>query len=214
MAGTLLTSELEAVNSMLRKVQLAPVSVLPSTEGAQPSAHAITAERLLNETRIEVCEEGWHFNTDREKELDPDATTRRITVPSGATRIDGSPGRNSTLDLTQRYDTSTDERLLYDLNENTFEFTSSVLCDIVSVFEFRHLPQAFRRYIMILAGRRLADDIHGENPEHGFSQQDVAKARIDALAADGTNKDANILRSNVGQRVLRLGGGPARRVRA
>ncbi len=74
-----LTTKLNAVNTMISVIGEAPVNTLGGT--AVPVT-VVQAENTLDETSRAVQSEGWHFNTEHEYVLTPDASTSKITLPS------------------------------------------------------------------------------------------------------------------------------------
>ena len=70
-----LTTQLEAVNSMLSYISESPVNAIPADLTTLPPSAEI-AVNLLAETSREVQSEGWHFNTEKEYELTADGDNK------------------------------------------------------------------------------------------------------------------------------------------
>ena len=66
-----LTTQLEAVNSMLGHIGEAPVDSIATPSSLPISAS--TALTILDEVSREVQSDGWHFNTEYDVTLSPDA---------------------------------------------------------------------------------------------------------------------------------------------
>ena len=133
------TTRLQAVNTMLSTIGEAPVNTLTGTLGVDVA----TAERVLDETSLEVQSMGWHFNTVPEVELTPDSSTKPfITVAPNVVRIDLES--SATHDLVLRGDT------LFDRKNNTNQFDKSIKkVTVVTALDFTDLPQLARHYILL-----------------------------------------------------------------
>ena len=83
-----LTTKLNAVNTMISVIGEAPVNTLGGT--AVPVT-VVQAESTLDEMSRAIQSEGWHFNTEHEYTLTPDASTSKITLPNNTLRVDLDP---------------------------------------------------------------------------------------------------------------------------
>ena len=107
-----LTTQLEAVNTMLGHIGEAPVNSISNT--AELPVSAANAVTILDEISREVQSEGWHFNTEIDKELTP--VNNAITLDQNVqvdhegtedvdltTRIDFIRSKTSNNDVYQEY---------------------------------------------------------------------------------------------------------------
>ena len=109
-------TELEAVNVLLTTIGEQPVNSLTGTQ----TTDVTIAQQVLNEVSREVQSQGWHFNTEHNVELVPDAFNKNITVPADTARIDAD-AKNVVVRSGK----------LFDLNERTFVFDSKLKCEII-----------------------------------------------------------------------------------
>lgn len=159
------TTRLQAVNTMLSTIGEAPVNTLTGTVGVDVA----TAERVLDETSLEVQSMGWHFNTVPEVELTPDSSTKLITVAPNVVRIDVES--SATHDLVLRGDT------LFDRKNNTNQFDESIKkVTVVTALDFQDMPQLARHYITIRAARIFQDRVVGSEKHHTFTLRDEMMA--------------------------------------
>ena len=159
------TTRLQAVNTMLSTIGEAPINTLTGVLGVDVA----TAERVLDETSLEVQSMGWHFNTVPEVELTPDSSTKLITVAPNVVRIDVES--SATHDLVLRGDT------LFDRKNNTNLFDKSIKkVTVVTALDFTDLPQLARHYITIRAARIFQDRVVGSEKHHSFTLRDEMMA--------------------------------------
>lgn len=181
------TTELEAINTMLSAVGSSPVNSLAAPLGADVAI----SQNILIETRREVLQRGWVFNTDYKLELAVDSTTNEVAVGENILRIDGSDGYNGNLDLVQR------SGKLYDRTAHTHTITASkVTVDLTYLLNWTDCPEVARRFMMIRAARVFADRIVGYNHQHQFTQMDEYQALADLREAEGDTGDYSMLTGN------------------
>jgi len=174
------TTELEAVNTMLRYVDEQPVNIIP-TSGV---GSASIAAQELHVTSRQVQTVGLEFNTER-LDLVPN-TSDNITVPETYLRIDPT---DSSKNFVQRGDK------LYDKRNNTFKITNKVTCEIVIFFAFETLPEVVRNYITIKAGRKFIRSITGEVNLEGMTKDDEEEAKLNLVSNENIVGDNNFLQS-------------------
>lgn len=178
------TSELEAVNEMLRCINEMPVN---SLDDDQVNADVAIARQTLEAVTKEVLARGWRFNTDTEYPLLP--SDGEFTVPTNTIRCVVGRQYGS---IVQR------DTRLYDLRNHTFTFTlPRILVTLVQFFPFEETPESFRRYCTIRAARQFADRQVGDQLAHAYNAQDEAWALATLQDEEGEVADYNIL---LGQR--------------
>ena len=179
------TTELEAVNTALSAVGSSPLNSLDN-----PGAEASIAQSILTEVRREVLSRGWAFNSDKEMEVAV-PSSGLYAVGENILRIDGSDGRNGSLDLVQR------AGKLYDRKAHTYTLTESTLTvDVIYNLNFTDCPEVARRYITVRAARIFADRLVGYNHQHQITQQDEYQALSTFKEYEGDTGDHNMLTGN------------------
>tara|TARA_B100001741_G_scaffold300587_1_gene287997 strand:+ start:330 stop:947 length:618 start_codon:yes stop_codon:yes gene_type:complete len=148
-----LDTELSAVNSILGSIGQSPVNNLDFDNPEIGFIH-----NLLREVNVDVQNEGWSFNSEEHVTFSPDSNGY-ITMPANVIRFDVHDGLNNrTTNVVVR------NGRLYDKYNHTDVFTSDLLVDVVSLYEFNDLPSIFQRYITHRAAGRAAAQLVG-NPQ-------------------------------------------------
>ena len=145
--ATVDTTKLTAVNDVLTSLGMGPVTALG------PTRAGTLAEQVLDSESALVQSEGWHFNTEYDVELTPDVSDN-IIVPTDALSIDA---HKVSEDVTQV------GTKLFDLEDNSFTFTSKINVDIVRFRDITDLPQPARAYIVARAARVYQDRFLGSS---------------------------------------------------
>lgn len=130
-------TKLDAVNDILLAVGRDRVKST-DTGGASPAAEA---ERVLDRCELDVQALGWHYNTRTDVELEPDGNSH-IPVPTGVITIDSMDGE---IDVTQLGD------LLYNKEDNTSTFDSSIKVMYTLRYLFHCIPHIIQMYIVACA---------------------------------------------------------------
>lgn len=180
MSTTSLTSELEAVNTMLDAIGESPVSTL-DVSGLVDVAKA---KATLDEISREVQTKGWYFNTENQYTL-PLAPDGTITLPSNFLRVDSASSETS-VDAVQR------GYRLYDRKGHTYVFQKSIKADVVILLPWEELPQSARQYILIRASRVFQARSLGSETEHRFSKDEEDTSLAILNAAEGEDGDYNM----------------------
>jgi hypothetical protein len=180
------TTELEAINTILSVIGESPISSLSEISSV---ADAVTAQSILSEVSRQVQTKGWHFNTEKNFELSPEAFSKEIVIPTNALRVDAM-GSDRLLDVVQR------GSRLYNRETHTYIFESSIKCDLVILLPFTDLPQAARHYVTIKAARVFQARTVGAEALYSFTAIDERDAMADLKRAEGITGDYNILTGN------------------
>lgn len=181
------TTELQAINRMLRSVGESPISQLD--DGPVPDDVPI-ARRTLQEVLVSVQTKGWPFNTEKDYPLAPN-DTGQIVLPSNIVKADLDSRQYSQQDVVIRGQT------LYDRKNHTYTFDEAVKAEIVLLLPFEELPQTARHYIMVRASRIFQTEVLGSATLNGFSEVDEAQALLDMKEAEGEQGDYNILQHDL-----------------
>lgn len=176
------TTELEAVNTLLRTIGEAPVNTLT---GSLP-VDASMARQLLHQKSRSLQTKGWAFNQDLDLPLAP-MTDGTVPVPGNTLSIDP-------VDRSKRLVIRAAK--LYDRAARTNVFASPVRVNITYFLPFNELPEYARQYITISGGRQFQDGTLGDDSLHRFTAQDEMRAWSDFLEAEVVQGDYNILRDS------------------
>jgi len=153
-------TELSAVNSILGSIGQSPVTAI---NFVNPELKFIY--NIFEEVTKDVCNEGWHFNTEEHVKKEPltVAPLKFIPIENNALRYDVSDGQHlRTQDVIRKYYNNV--AYLYDKNKASridttnagFEFDEHVHLDIVYLRSFVEIPPVFQRYIIAKASSRAA----------------------------------------------------------
>ena len=178
-----LTTKLEAVNIVLDCMGENPINTLEA--GSGKPRQAVLAERQLDNTSREIQTRGWHFNTEKKYYLVRDASDK-ITLASNVLKVDTEVNKYTDIDVVQRGTT------LYDKKNHTDTFTQDLEVEIVFYLEWTQLPEAFRNWIAIRAGRKMNARYLGDGDGEVFTLRDEMEAKRLAKAAEGKNSDRSI----------------------
>jgi hypothetical protein len=180
-----LTSELEAVNTMLSCINESPVATLAVT-GSVDVADALA---ILSETSRDIQTQGMYFNTDEQYPWyrAPDGT---ITVGPDVVRVDLYPSRTD-LEVVLR------GQRLYNKTKRSYVFDEDLLeTKTVRLLPWDELPQAARHFIAITASRTFQTRKLGSETKHKFSAEDAARARAGMVREEVGTSDYNYLRGS------------------
>lgn len=180
------TTELEAVNIMLSVIGESPISSLAAGSAV---ADAVTAQQTLSEVNRAVQSKGWHFNTDKEFTLSPEAFTGEIRVPTNTLRVD-------TVTDDREVDAVLRGQRLYDRKNHTYVFSKALKVDLVVLLSFDEIPETARHYITIRAARIFQSRVVGAESLFSFTQIDERDALVAFKKAEGITGDYNILTGN------------------
>ena len=180
------TTELEAINTILSVIGESPIS---STSEISSVADAVTAQSILSEVSRQVQTKGWHFNSDKQITLSPDAYSGEITVPPNCLRVDTS-GNDRDVDVVHR------GTRLYDRIKHTYKIDKPLVVDMIVLLPFTELPQSARHYITIKAARIFQSRTVGSEALYQFTALDEKDALVDLKKAEGITGDYNILTGN------------------
>ena len=179
------TTELEAINTMLRAVGESPISDLDEPQ----LVTAVNAKSTLRRVSRAVQTRGWHFNTEKQFPFARD-TDSKIPVGANVVRID-TDGPDRAKSVARR------GKFLYDLDEHTFVFTADVKCEVTFVLSFEDIPEAARNFITVAAAREFqASDIGQDGLQFGFDEADEFLALAVLQEFEGEHGDYNILTGN------------------
>lgn len=174
MTTTVLTSELEAVNTLLGAVGESRINSLEVSGLADVAA----AKDTLNEVSREVQARGWNFNTESDYPLNRDLTGR-ISLPANCLRAVFSR-THPDMQLAQR------GLRLYDKTAHSFVFTKDLTAEVIFLLPWDELPQVARHFIMVRASRIYQARTLGSDTQFQFSaeEEEAAGAVLDEHEGD------------------------------
>ena len=162
-----LTTELQAVNTILSAVGEPPIN---SLDDANP-ADAVIAQNILTEISREIQMMGWHFNTVREVLLAPiTSESNKINVGTNVVRVDLEPEHTKKYDIVQR------GSFLYDRKGQTSSFNESLKATVVYILSWDELPEPARRLITTRSARVFQARMVGSGDHYSFTMQDELNA--------------------------------------
>jgi len=187
------TTELEAVNIILQIIDEEPVETL---QGEQP-LEVTNAINTLNEINREIQQIGWHWNTEYRYPLIPESDGT-ITLPQSTLEFDVDPrlANNDSCEYIQR------GTRVYNRTDRTYEIGKKLEATIVSYLDWDDMPEPFRRWVFIKAGRTLSNRSIGDGATDAFTQRDEVMAKSAALNYDARTQDATIFDSTVANSII------------
>lgn len=183
------STELDAVNSILMSVGESPVNTL----NVQSPEVAI-AQKTLRQVCREVQSEGWVFNTEEQYPISLDSNNHCI-IPNNVLQIDVNEFKHANdFNVVRKDDSGT--KKLYDLIEHRFNFENisdnKLHCDIIWMVDFEDIPEVFKDYITARASR-IASNRMVNNPQSAeLLAPDEALLRALAIEYDTKQADHNI----------------------
>ena len=177
-------TKLDAVNIILSNIGQAPVVNL---ESGNPMVE--TAELVLEEISRTVQAEGWVYNTEPGYPFAPNSD-KEILIPDNVLSCD--------LPVLSRYFSQVRGGKLYNRTDHTFEWDSNQDLDVVWLFDYEDLPEAFKNYITIRAANVFAGRSVGSAESVRFGQAEELQARAGALEYDTQQGDFNVFGNTQG----------------
>ena len=202
---------LTATNSILSSIGQAPVTTTTSTN---PQTNLVTD--ILDATILDVLNEEWHFNTEKNVEFCPDTSANLPTIgpwgnPFGQI-IGGQQGGEIIVDddilrlditdddINRQYDITIRGNRIYDKVNHTFTWTHCIKCDVVYLAFFEEdietigtitIPEVFKRYMTHRASTRAATKLtNNSNLVKALAQQELL-ARAACMEYECNQTDAS-----------------------
>ncbi len=179
------TTKLAAVNRILSNIGQSPVTVLDS---GNPLVEM--AELILDEVTSAIQSEGWIFNSEYGYPFSPDVTTNEIAIPPDVLALDTKATSPQFVVIRQGK--------LYDKAAHSFTFTEEQHLDVLWLFDFEDMPEAFREYATIRAANVFAGRSVGSQEAVAFGQREEVLARATAIEYDTQQGDYNMIQNEDG----------------
>ena len=181
------STELDAVNSILMSVGETPVNTL-----TVQSPEVAIAQKTLRQVCREIQAEGWSYNTENEYPIELD-TNNQCIIPNNVLQLDLNIFQHGKdYDVVRRSDNGVMK--VYDKKGHTFTFEncSKLYFDIVWMLDFEDLPQTFKDYVTIRASRVASNRMVNSQPSAKLLESDEALARASAIEYENRQADHNI----------------------
>ena len=180
------SSELDAVNSILMSVGESPVNTLTTQ-----SPEVAIAQTTLRQVVREVLAEGWVFNTEYEVEFQPDSNDQ-VILSDSILQIDINRYKHY-----DNYDVIRKNNKLYDRysKKDTFADEAIVYCDVIWMYSYEDIPQAFKDYITTKACRLAVTRMVNDSEATAVLKEDEIVARANAIEYDTKQADYNMFNS-------------------
>ena len=181
------STELDAVNSILMSVGETPVNTL-----TVQSPEVDIAQTTLRQVCREIQAEGWSYNTENEYPIQLD-TNNQCIIPNNILQLDLNIFQHGKdYDVVRRSDNGVMK--VYDKKGHTFTFENcdKLFFDIVWMLDFEDLPQAFKDYITTRASRIASNRMVNSQPSAKLLEADEAAARALAVEYEMKQSDHNI----------------------
>lgn len=180
--------KLEAVN---RSLQAIGESRVNSLQSGHPDA--AEAEVVLDEVKDEVLQVGWYENTRDEVQVQPDAQTGEIAVPSTWYQVE-TTGRSASLGkVTVKVDPNDSQRKLFSVKDQTHIFSRNVYVKVIMSMSFDDLTYPLRNYISAKAARVFQERILGSVSMDNFTARAEAEAWAKLMDAEAEVAENNAL---------------------
>ena len=181
------STELDAVNSILMSVGESPVNTL-----TVQSPEVAIAQKTLRQVCREIQAEGWSYNTENEYPIKLD-TNNQCIIPNNVLQLDLNIFQHGKdYDVVRRSDNGVMK--VYDKKGHTFTFEncSELFFDIIWMLDFEDLPQVFKDYITTRASRIASNRMINSQPSAKLLESDEAAARAAAVQYEMQQSDHNI----------------------
>lgn len=191
-----LTSELDAVNLMLRAIGESRVQTLEDATHED----AADALELLRHWNMTVQEEGWRFNT-RAGVLLTRNQSNEIVLPFNTLAVETS-GESSDIAV------SFIEGKLFDISNNTFTWNQDLYVTYKLHYAFTKIPQAARNYIVQCAGLEFVGNETPGTSRPQFSRERLIQARSALRRTEALIRKPNILNGSLHALKMQIGRRP------
>lgn len=178
-------TKLSAVNIVLSNIGMAPVTTVDND-----NPMVSMASNIIDEVSLSIQTEGWVFNTENDYPFNPDPDGY-ITIPNNVLSLDSQ--------YTQDDNPVIRQGKLYDKTEHTYIFEGQQDLDVVWLFDFDDLPEAFKVYIAMRSANLFAGRAVGSAEQVKFGEREEAQARSAMLQYECDQGDYNMLSTAAGR---------------
>lgn len=171
----------DAINEILLSLNELPLDIDDLVEDVKT---AVIVDKELDIARKKILAKGWYFNTTT-RNLVPD-TNQKIVIPDTFLSVNGGTDNPN---ITVR------DWKLFDKEEMSFVFDSSVSVDVIEDIVFDDIPFSVADYIVQMASLRAYINIIGNSEDVNVRREEINSARLLALREDANNRNGNVLDS-------------------
>jgi len=178
-------TKLGAVNIVLSNIGMAPVSTIDND-----NPMVSMASNIIDEVSLSLQSEGWVFNTEKGYPFTPNPD-KHIVIPENVLSLD--------TDDFQEQNPIIRQGKLYDKRRHSYEFDGKQELDVVWVFDFVDIPEAFKVYITMRSANLFAGRAVGSAEQVKFGEREEAQARAAMIEYECSQGDYNMLGSSDGR---------------
>jgi len=171
--------KLSAVNIVLSNIGMAPV-----TRVDNDNPMVVMAANLIDEVSRSVQTEGWVFNTERDYPFTP-SPNNEILVPDNVLELDSDEYQKDNLIIRSGK--------LYNKSTHSYKFTEQINLDVLWLFDYDDIPEAFKNYIAVRAANLFAGRAVGSAEQVKFGEREEATARAAMIDYETSQGDYNML---------------------
>lgn len=175
-----LTTELEAVNLMLRAIGESPVHTLEDPTHSD-AASALT---ILRHWNMMIQSEGWRFNSRNNVLLTRDGSNY-IAAPANTLHL-------SAAGVTAAEAIAFRNGKVFNIEDDSFEWEKDLYVNLILLFDFADIPQIARQAITQAAGLEFIGDEASAESRAQFSQTRAAMSMAQLRRAEGRIRKPNI----------------------
>jgi hypothetical protein len=175
------STELDAINTMLTTIGESPVNSISAS-----TADTRIAQLILQEVDRATQIKGWNWNTEKEVTLTPNVSTLEITLSNNVVRVSIDKRTYTSIDVVQR------GVRLYDKKNKTFQFSSAIKAEVVSLLPFTDLPEQARYYIVVRSARLFQQRMIGDATGSAFSAEEETTALMALQDSEDETANHNI----------------------
>ena len=184
-------TELEAVNEILASIGESPVNTIENPNNVD----VINCLRILRNVNRRIQSKGWTFNKIDSYTLNPDTSTHKIKWMSNLLFVIGTDNTK----YTKKGD------YLFDWDNQTDTFTSSITCTIIFLVDFEDMPDPMRSYITAKAARAFQTRYLGDSSLGEELLRDEQEAWAALMEYELDSNDFNMLDVSGVQTILTRG---------
>ena len=178
-------TKLSAVNIVISNIGMAPVTTVDND-----NPMISMASNTIDEVSLSLQTEGWVFNTENAYPFTPDSSGY-ITIPDNVLSLDSQYTLDENPVIRQGK--------LYDKRSHSYVWDGEQELDVVWLFDFDDLPEAFKVYIAMRSANLFAGRAVGSAEQVKFGEREEAQARSAMLQYECDQGDYNMLGTQGGR---------------
>lgn len=172
---------LDAVNLCLRYIGEMPVPEGVDIDTLDELHEAKIIRREIGEKSKELQTRGWWYNREAWTFI-PDSINKKVQIP--VTVLSLKSDNNNVVER---------GGILYDLDNNTYEFEDSVECEVIWEVDFENLPFTMASYIAYSTARDVQSFLRGDVATDKRLEQKVGQAYLKLQREDLAFNNYNLI---------------------